>query len=196
MNPARLGQVRLPEGRRLGWAEWGPEEGTPVLLCSGAATSRWLGFGGDVVGQLGIRLLTVDRPGLGASDPEPGRTLDDWARDVRHLAEIRELPGLAVVGFSQGAPFALACAAAGCVSGVAVVSGSDELASPGFREILAPEVRRPVEARESTRRSTCCRRPRHSPSWRRCGSIGDPPLGVSTCRRIRGSPPPAPLSSP
>lgn len=146
MNPARLGQVRLPDGRRLGWAEWGPEEGTPVLLCSGAATSRWLGFGGDVVGQLGIRLLTVDRPGLGASDPEPGRTLDDWARDVRHLAEIRELPGLAVVGFSQGAPFALACAAAGCVSGVAVVSGSDELACPAFREHLTPEVRRLVES--------------------------------------------------
>jgi pimeloyl-ACP methyl ester carboxylesterase len=144
-DPSRLGQVRLPDGRRLGWAEWGPETGTPVLLCSGGATSRWLGFGADVLDGLRIRLVTVDRPGLGASDPAPGRTLKDWARDVRDLAELRELSGLAVVGFSQGAPFALASAAPGDVTGVAVVSGTDELASPGFRDLLAPEVRRLVE---------------------------------------------------
>ncbi|HLN65243.1 MAG TPA: hypothetical protein VK464_27290 [Symbiobacteriaceae bacterium] len=34
--PVRLGQTRLPDGRRLGWAEWGPESGMPVLLCPGA----------------------------------------------------------------------------------------------------------------------------------------------------------------
>ncbi|MFY0568010.1 alpha/beta fold hydrolase [Archangium lansingense] len=146
MEPARLGQVRLPDGRRLGWAEWGPEEGTPVLLCSGAATSRWLGFGGDVVDRLGIRLVTVDRPGLGASDPAPGRTLDNWVQDVRHLAEARALRGMALVGCSQGAPFALACAAAGSVTGVAVVSGTDELASPGFRDLLVPDVRKLVDS--------------------------------------------------
>ncbi|MFE2434136.1 alpha/beta hydrolase, partial [Streptomyces sp. NPDC059409] len=44
-TPARLGETRLPDGRLLGWAEWGPQEGTPVLLCPGAATSRRLGFG-------------------------------------------------------------------------------------------------------------------------------------------------------
>ncbi|MGW3497131.1 hypothetical protein [Streptomyces sp. NPDC001020] len=39
-DPARLGHTLLPDGRRLAWAEWGPEEGTAVLLCPGAATSR------------------------------------------------------------------------------------------------------------------------------------------------------------
>jgi pimeloyl-ACP methyl ester carboxylesterase len=144
-DPARLGQVRLADGRRLGWAEWGPEDGTAVLLCSGGATSRWLGFGADVVDRLGVRLVSVDRPGLGASDPVPGRTLADWPRDVQRLAELRGLLGLAVVGFSQGAPFALACAAAGGVTAVAVVSGTDELASPGLRSLLTPEVRGLVE---------------------------------------------------
>jgi pimeloyl-ACP methyl ester carboxylesterase len=148
-DPARLGQVRLPDGRALGWAEWGPEDGAPVLLCSGAATSRWLGFGGDVVGPLGIRLITVDRPGLGASDPAPGRTLDGWAQDVRRLAAARGLPSLAVLGYSQGAPFALACAAAGIATRAAVVAGTDELAHPAFRDTLAPEVRRMVEAVEA-----------------------------------------------
>jgi pimeloyl-ACP methyl ester carboxylesterase len=144
-DPARLGKVRLADGRRLGWAEWGPEDGTPVLLCPGGATSRWLGFGADVVDGLGVRLISVDRPGLGASDPAPARTLNDWPRDVQRLAELRGLSDPAVVGFSQGAPFALACAAAGIVTSVAVVSGTDELACPGLRSLLTPEVRGLVE---------------------------------------------------
>ena len=144
-GPARLGESRLPDGRQLGWAEWGPPDGVPVLLCPGAATSRWLGFGAGVVDALGLRLVSVDRPGLGASDAAPGRTLLDWAGDVRELAVLRELEGLRVVGFSQGAPFALACAAQGVAVGAAVVSGSDELAAPEFADALAPDVRALVD---------------------------------------------------
>jgi pimeloyl-ACP methyl ester carboxylesterase len=145
-EPDRLGQTTLADGRRLGWAEWGPEDGVPVLLCPGAATSRWLGFGTDVVGELRVRLMSVDRPGLGASDPAPGRTLLDFASDVERLAAARGLTGLRAVGFSQGAPFALACAAAGVVSAMALVSGGDELANPIFGESLVPDVRRLVDA--------------------------------------------------
>ncbi|MER7485157.1 alpha/beta hydrolase [Streptomyces sp. NPDC126497] len=145
-EPARLGRTRLPDGRHLGWAEWGPVDGTPVLLCPGAATSRWLGFGGDTVDASGIRLISVDRPGLGVSDPAPGRTLTSWAADIGHLIQKRALRAPAVVGFSQGAPFALALAASGLVSGAAVVSGSDELAHPRFTSSLAPQVKSMVDA--------------------------------------------------
>jgi pimeloyl-ACP methyl ester carboxylesterase len=145
-GPARLGQSRLPDGRLLGWAEWGPQDGTPVLLCPGAATSRSLGFGTDVVDALRVRLVSVDRPGLGASDPAPARTLYDWAEDVRHLAALRGLAGPAVVGFSQGAPFALATAARGVAVAAAVVSGTDELAAPAFADELVPAVRGMVDA--------------------------------------------------
>ncbi|WOI60413.1 alpha/beta fold hydrolase [Streptomyces fradiae] len=144
-EPARLGQTRLPDGRLLGWAEWGPADGRPVLLCPGAATSRWLGFGGDVVDRAGIRLVSVDRPGLGASDPSPGRTLTSWATDIRHLFGERALHAPSAVGFSQGAPFALALAAHGLVDAVAVVSGSDELAHPRFARSLPPRVREMVD---------------------------------------------------
>lgn len=144
-DPNRLGETTLPDGRRLGWAEWGPADGRPVLLCPGAATSRWLGFGGDLVDRLGIRLISVDRPGLGASDPAPGRTLIDFAADIQHLAGARSLQGLRAVGFSQGAPFALACAAAGVVAAAAVISGGDELASARFTGSLVPDVRRLVD---------------------------------------------------
>lgn len=66
-DPAGVGESRLSDGRLLGWAEWGPPDGVPVLLCPGAGTSRWLGFGAGAVGALGVRLVSVDRPGLGAS---------------------------------------------------------------------------------------------------------------------------------
>ncbi|GAA3173960.1 hypothetical protein GCM10010451_23410 [Streptomyces virens] len=145
-EPARLGRTRLRDGRLLGWAEWGPADGSPVLVCPGAGTSRWLGFGGDVVHSAGIRLISVDRPGLGASDPSPGRTLTSWATDIRHLIEKRALGTPSVVGFSQGAPFALALAANGLVNAVAVVSGSDELAHPRFAHSLSPQVRDLVDA--------------------------------------------------
>ncbi|MDT0614774.1 alpha/beta fold hydrolase [Streptomyces lancefieldiae] len=140
-DPLRLGETRLPDGRLLGWAEWGPPDGVPVLLCPGAATSRRLGFGAGVVDRLGVRLVSVDRPGLGASTPAPGRTLADFAADVRRLCARRGLGRPAVVGNSQGAPFALACAEAGPAAALALVSAADEIAAPEFADVLPPELR-------------------------------------------------------
>jgi pimeloyl-ACP methyl ester carboxylesterase len=141
LPPARLGATRLADGRLLGWAEWGAPDGTPVLLSPGAATSRWLGFGGALVDTLRVRLISVDRPGLGSSSPDPGRTLTGFAADIRQFATMRELGRPFMVGNSQGAPFALACAAEGVVSALAVVSGADEIAAPEFAAALAPELR-------------------------------------------------------
>ncbi|GAA5214875.1 alpha/beta fold hydrolase [Streptomyces thinghirensis] len=139
--PARLGETRLPDGRLLGWAEWGPPDGVPVLLCPGAATSRRLGFGAGVVDALGVRLVSVDRPGLGASTPAPGRTFAGFATDIRALCALRGLGRPAVVGNSQGAPFALACAEAGVASALALVSAADEVAAPEFAPALPAELR-------------------------------------------------------
>ncbi|WP_245899357.1 alpha/beta fold hydrolase [Nonomuraea indica] len=133
MEPEEAGTVRLRDGRALGWAAWGPADGAPVLFFSGAAMGRSLGFGADVLGRLGVRLVAVERPGLGVSDPAPDRTLLSWPGDVRELVSGLGLEGgVRVVGFSHGAPFALACAAAGVVTAAAVVSGLDELTHPGL----------------------------------------------------------------
>src|SRR3569623_3277640 len=124
--PARRGVRRVAHERRMAWSEWGPADGAPVLFSPGAATSGSLGFAGDAVERLGVRLIAVDRPGLGGSDPAPGRTLLDTAADIRALTSALSLERPAIIGFSQGAPLALACAAAGGVSAVAVVSGTAE----------------------------------------------------------------------
>ncbi|MFF3227734.1 alpha/beta fold hydrolase [Nocardia suismassiliense] len=139
--PTRLGTTRLPDGRSLGWSEWGPPDGVPVLLCPGAATSRRLGFGTDLLAQLGVRLISVDRPGLGISTPAPGRSLHDFAEDMRDFTAARQLGDPAVVGNSQGAPFALACAEAGVATALAVVSGADDIAAPEFATALPETLR-------------------------------------------------------
>ena len=73
--PARRGAVDVAPKRRMAWSEWGPADGTPVLFSPGAATSGSLGLGGGAVERRGVRLIALDRPGLGGSDRAPGRTL-------------------------------------------------------------------------------------------------------------------------
>lgn len=119
----------------------GAADGVPVLLSPGAATSRHLGFGGEAADGLGVRLISLDRPGLGASSPLAGRTFGDFADDVRTFTAARGLDRPLMVGNSQGAPFALGCAAAGVVGALAVVSGADEIAAPSFADALPGELR-------------------------------------------------------
>jgi pimeloyl-ACP methyl ester carboxylesterase len=82
---------------------------------------------------VGARLIAVDRPGIGLSDPLPGRRLLDWPADVAELANQLELDRLAIVGWSGGGPYAAACGLAladrvrviGLVSSPAPISGID-----------------------------------------------------------------------
>jgi pimeloyl-ACP methyl ester carboxylesterase len=136
--------LRLPDGRALAWSRWGPPTGRPVLFCTGAGMSGSLGFGLGALQALGLQLLAIDRPGLGRSTPHPGKTLTTWTDDVSHLVSGQGLHGTMAVGFSQGAPFALAVAAAGVATAAAIVSGTDELAHPSVRDLVEPGVRQLV----------------------------------------------------
>lgn len=66
--------MQLSDGRRLAWCEWGPEDGLSVLFCTGAVMSRWLGFGVSALEALNLKLIAMDRPGLGLSDSHPHNT--------------------------------------------------------------------------------------------------------------------------
>ncbi|KFU78003.1 alpha/beta fold hydrolase [Amycolatopsis lurida] len=138
--PARLGETGLPDGRVLGWAEWGPPDGEVVLLIPGAATSRRLGLSAGVVESLNVRLVTVDRPGLGSSSPLEDRTFADFAADIACLAGERGFGVSPMIANSQGAPFAFACAAAGAAGPLAIVSGADEISRPEFTGTLPDEL--------------------------------------------------------
>lgn len=104
--------VELADGRRLGYADVGDPDGTPLVLNHGFPNSRVFAAVFDDVGQrLGVRILAPERPGIGVSDPLPGRTLADWASDVSQLLDALDLQSAPVLGVSAGGPYALACAA-------------------------------------------------------------------------------------
>jgi pimeloyl-ACP methyl ester carboxylesterase len=81
-----------------------------------------------------VRLITVDRPGIGLSDACPRRRLLDWPHDVRQLADELALDRFAVLGWSAGGPFALACAylIPDRLQAVGIMSGMSPLHWPGI----------------------------------------------------------------
>jgi pimeloyl-ACP methyl ester carboxylesterase len=103
--------IRLSDGRTLGFAEYGDPAGKPVLLFHGATLSRLFGAVADgSARKVGVRLIAPDRPGIGLSDPKPGRTMLDWAADVGELADRLDLARFSVLGHSLGGAYVLACA--------------------------------------------------------------------------------------
>lgn len=124
--------MRLADGRRLGYAEFGDPSGRPVLFFHGLGTSRVICPPDDGLARaLGVRLISVDRPGIGLSERKPGRRLLDWPADVAQLADGLGLRRFAVVGWSGGGAYAAACGHAladrlrvvGLVSAPAPISG-------------------------------------------------------------------------
>ncbi|MBI9046936.1 MAG: alpha/beta hydrolase [Anaerolineaceae bacterium] len=103
-------KARLPDGRYLGYAEYGDLVGKPVMVFPGAPSSRILPLRKDQAAELGVRLIVVERPGFGLSDFKKGRRLLDWPKDVASFADELGLEEFAVVGISAGGPYAAVCA--------------------------------------------------------------------------------------
>lgn len=155
----REGVCRLPDGRRLGYAEYGRRDGCTILYFHGFPGSRLDAvLFHEAAAALEVRLIGVDRPGMGLSDFLPQRRIGDWPQDVAALADTLGLSRFTVLGHSGGAPYALACAAriperlTGCalVAGLGPVAQAPEaLARMGSlpRMVLALGRRLPAAAR-------------------------------------------------
>lgn len=58
----------LHDGRTVAYEDTGDQHGIPVLFQHGTGDSRLCKYPDDsITKQLGIRLITADRPGVGAS---------------------------------------------------------------------------------------------------------------------------------
>ena len=103
--------VILRDERQLGFAEYGDASGKAVMHFNGSGGSR-LEHPQDlsILTDLGVRLISTDRPGHGISDPQPGRKLLDWPNDVGQLADHLGIDSFYIEGWSAGGPHALACA--------------------------------------------------------------------------------------
>ena len=103
--------LTLSDGRKVQVAEYGDSAGTPALWFHGGFSSRLEASPLDVPArELGVRLLSLDRPGLGGSDPLPGRTVTGYAKDVGEVLDTLELERVTVGGLSNGGMFTMAVA--------------------------------------------------------------------------------------
>jgi pimeloyl-ACP methyl ester carboxylesterase len=108
----RDADVRLPDGRRLAYAEYGDPNGRAVLYFHGFPNSRLnAATGDDAARRAGVRLIAFDRPGFGKSDYKKSRTIASWVDDVAAAGDQLGLDRFAVIGYSGGGPYAVACAA-------------------------------------------------------------------------------------
>jgi hypothetical protein len=90
--------LTLPDGRKLGYAQYGLLTGRPILYLHGLPGSRLEAASYDELGlKLGARIIAADRPGIGWSSPHPGRTLLDYPKDLEHLAKHLELDDYSVL---------------------------------------------------------------------------------------------------
>jgi len=110
-TPHKPKTIKLSDGRVLAYAEYGDRSGSAVIHYHGSGGSR-LEWPGDqtMLEDIGVRFIAVDRPGHGHSDPQPGRSLLDWPKDVAELADQLGVDRFFVEGWSAGGAYALACA--------------------------------------------------------------------------------------
>jgi pimeloyl-ACP methyl ester carboxylesterase len=106
--------IRLRDGRRLAYAEWGPADGAPVVYAHGLLGSKLRGRDAveAVLHAVGVRWIVAYRPGFAGSDPLPGRRPLDFAGDLRQAIDHLGVDLVGIVAVSAGTPYALAAALA------------------------------------------------------------------------------------
>jgi pimeloyl-ACP methyl ester carboxylesterase len=98
-------------GRPVAVRQAGTPEGRPVVYFHGTPSCRLdASFADDVCAELGVRMVSFDRPGYGESAAAPF-SLSSIARDTASIADSLGVERFATLGQSGGGPFSLACAA-------------------------------------------------------------------------------------
>ena len=104
--------LRLADGRRLGFAEYGAPDGHPVIALHGTPGSRYMfALIDEPARAKGLRIIAPERPGYGLSDLHQFETLTDMAQDMEALADALALRRFVLIGVSGGGPHAVAVAA-------------------------------------------------------------------------------------
>src|SRR2546428_9278973 len=118
-QPARLEDmhrgnlIELEDGAVIAFEEYGDANGVPVIFCHGWPSSRTMArLTDEPARDLGIRIISPDRPGISGSSLQPHRKLADWARLVARIADHLGIRDFRILAISGGAPDAYATAAA------------------------------------------------------------------------------------
>ncbi len=138
-RPALEGTVAVRDGRRLSFAEYGSRRGEALVWMHGTpGARRQIPLEARQYAlDHGLRLVGVDRPGIGSSSAHLYPDLFDWTRDLELLLDALAIDDVRMIGLSGGGPYALAAGAGlpdrvrsvGVLGGVAPTQGPD--AAPG-----------------------------------------------------------------
>lgn len=138
-RPKLEGSVAVGGGRRIGFAEFGSAQGRAVFWLHGTPGARRQipVEARSYAEREHVRLIGLDRPGIGSSSPHRYENVLAFADDLRIVADTLGVDRMAVVGLSGGGPYTLAAAhampervmAAGVLGGVAPVVGPDAISS-------------------------------------------------------------------
>ncbi|XP_015876392.3 uncharacterized protein LOC107413050 [Ziziphus jujuba] len=116
--PITAPRVKLRDGRHLAYKEHGvPREVAKykIIYVHGFGSCRHnelivSNMSPEVVQELGVYVVSIDRPGYGESDPDPNRTLKSLALDIEELADQLGLGSrFYVIGFSMGGQAVWGC---------------------------------------------------------------------------------------
>jgi pimeloyl-ACP methyl ester carboxylesterase len=140
IDPPRLETtVPVDDGRRrIGIAEYGDPDGPLVLWFHGTPGARRQipPVGRRAASALGLRLVCVERPGVGASTNHRYQRVADAAADAAAVADHLGHHRFGLVGLSGGGPYALACGALlpDRVAAIAILGGVCPVAGPDAGE--------------------------------------------------------------
>jgi pimeloyl-ACP methyl ester carboxylesterase/DNA-binding CsgD family transcriptional regulator len=103
--------LRLPDGRRLAYREYGRRNGRPFLAFHEGLGSSLLPVGLDgFAGRIGLRVICIDRPGFGQSDPLPEFAFERVAADIETLCDHIGVARLDIFTMISGASAGLSTA--------------------------------------------------------------------------------------
>lgn len=138
-RPKLEGNIAVSADRQIGFAEFGDPQGRAVFWLHGTpGARRQIPAEARAYAELErIRLIGLDRPGIGSSTPHQYPNVLAFAQDLRVIADTLGIDKFAVVGLSGGGPYTLATAAAlpdrvvaaGVLGGVAPYVGPDAIGS-------------------------------------------------------------------
>jgi pimeloyl-ACP methyl ester carboxylesterase len=136
-------QIKLGDGRAVGYAEYGDLMGKPVIHLHGCPSSRFEVNNPDLVGiaeRLHIRLIVPDRPGIGLSDWK-SYTVASYPDILMQFADKLGLDRFPLIGFSSGGKFVAACAwkVPQRLTTATIISGTAPCDLPGVKETLSKQ---------------------------------------------------------
>ena len=103
--------LRLRDGRVLGYMEAGKPDGPPIFHFHGHGSSRLeVSLLAESAATSGVRVIALDRPGIGRSDARWNFQILDWPADVVEAADQLGIGRFAIEGVSAGGIYAMACA--------------------------------------------------------------------------------------